>query len=112
MREAIADLLAAAGYRAEPFETAEHFLASPDLSQASCLVADMNMPGMSGAELHDHLVRSGHGIPAILVTAYPNERTRRRCLSAGVHCYLEKPFLDDELLTCIGRALAGTRLAE
>jgi FixJ family two-component response regulator len=105
MREAIADLLAAAGYRTKVFESAEHFLAGLVVSGASCLVSDMNMPGMSGSELYVHLLKVGQAIPTILVTAYPDERTRLRCLSVGVHCYLEKPLKDHVLLDCIRRAL-------
>jgi CheY-like chemotaxis protein len=63
------------------------------------------MPGMTGLELHDHLVQSGNLIPTILVTAFPNDRDRTRAMNTGVACYLTKPFNEDELLGCIQRAL-------
>jgi CheY-like chemotaxis protein len=71
----------------------------------SCLIADVQMPGMSGFELHGRLATSGTPVPRILVTAYPDERARERALQSGVICYLAKPFSDDELLACIRSGL-------
>ena len=61
------------GYTVEAFPSAADFLASPLLPATGCLVTDVQMPGMSGVELHRHLVDTGHVIPTILVTAYPDE---------------------------------------
>ena len=105
VRDALAGLMKSLGYSAEAFESAEGFLGSSRHDNASCLITDVQMPGMSGLELHDRLVASGKPIPTILITAYPNERARTRALSNGVVCYLGKPFQEDELLACIRSAI-------
>jgi FixJ family two-component response regulator len=83
------------------FECAEDFLKSRRRRSMSCMIADVQMPGMTGFELHNRLVASGQPIPTILITAFPDERARERALQAGVICYLSKPFSEDELLACI-----------
>jgi DNA-binding response OmpR family regulator len=65
----------------------------------------MRMPKMSGLELYQHLVASNRRIPTILMTAYPDERTRAQAIKANVVCYLIKPFAADELLACLRCAL-------
>ena len=65
------------------------------------LFLDVQMPGMTGPELHNRLVSSGEPIPTILITAFPDDRARERALQAGVIGYLTKPFSEDDLLACI-----------
>jgi FixJ family two-component response regulator len=93
------------------FECAEDLLKSRRRRNVSCVIADVQMPGMTGIELHDRLVASGAPIPTILITAFPDERSRERALQAGVIGYLTKPFSEDDLLACIrsklGRCEAG-----
>lgn len=105
IRETTKDLLESAGLNAAAFASAEDFLNSALLPSVSCAIADMRMPGMSGLALHEHLLASGHPIPTILMTAYPDELVRARALKAGVVAYLTKPFTDDELLGCISSAV-------
>jgi FixJ family two-component response regulator len=105
VREGMTDLVKSMGYVAEAFRRAEEFLHSTNLQTTSCLIADVQMPEMSGLQLHKNLVSSGKVIPTILITAFPNERDRRLALRSGVTCYLVKPFNDDELLACIRSAL-------
>jgi FixJ family two-component response regulator len=93
------------GYDVVAFEGAEDFLKSDRRSNVSCLIADVQMPGMTGLELHDRLVAIGEAIPTILITAYPDSRARQRALRSGVMCYLPKPFREDELLNCIHSAV-------
>jgi FixJ family two-component response regulator len=108
-RESMRKLMTALGYVVEAFPSAADFLASPLLSATACLVSDVQMPGMTGVELHRHLVDAGYTIPTILVTAYPDEATRRRALKDGVVCYLSKPVDDDHLERCLRSALeSGT----
>jgi FixJ family two-component response regulator len=104
-RESMRKLLTALGYTVEVFPSARDFLASPLLAATACLVSDVQMPGMSGVELHKHLIKAGHVIPTILVTAYPDEMTRNRALMDGVVCYLAKPVDDDHLERCLRSAL-------
>jgi FixJ family two-component response regulator len=105
VREGTKDLITAMGFIANEFRDAADFLQSNSLHGTSCLIADVRMPGMTGLELHDHLVQSGNPIPTILVTAFPNDRDRTRAMKTGVACYLTKPFDEVELLVCIQRAL-------
>lgn len=104
-RESMQKLIALLGYTAESFPSAASFLASPFVAKTACLVADVNMPGMTGPELHRHLRDAGYKIPTILVTAYPDEVIRDRALKEGVVCYLSKPVDDDHLERCLGSAV-------
>ena len=63
------------------------------------------MPVMTGLELYRHLIDSGHAIPTILVTAFPNDIDRARALNDGVVCYLRKPVDEEQLTQCVGAAL-------
>src|ERR1700753_3958018 len=92
VREATRGLMMSLGYTAAVFPTAEDFLHSQEVQRTSCLIADVNMPGMSGLDLHRQLSSAGKPFPTILITAYPDDRTREGALDAGVICYLTKPF--------------------
>jgi len=89
-------ILAKDGQEAIEMVIREH----PDL-----ILLDVNMPGMSGLDLHRHLSTAGNRIPTILITAYPDNTVRERALNAGVICYLSKPFDEGDLLSCIHSAL-------
>jgi FixJ family two-component response regulator len=104
-RESMRRLMRSLGYPVEVFSSAADFLASPRRVETSCLICDVQMPAMSGIELHKSLVDAGQAIPTILVTAYPNDLDRARALNDGVVCYLGKP-IDETLLTrCLREAL-------
>ena len=105
VRAAIKGLLTALGYATEAFESAEECIASPHLHHTACLIIDINLPGMSGPELHRHLVASGMAIPTIIITSYPDDRVRASALSAGAIGYLTKPFHKADLLDCVRSAL-------
>ena len=108
-RESMIKLMIALGYTVEAFPSAADFLASPLLPTTGCLVTDVQMPGMSGVELHRHIVDRGHVIPTILVTAYPDDITRKRALKDGVVCYLSKPVDDEHLERCLRSALESRK---
>jgi len=105
MREAIRGLMKSLGYTAQTFASAEEFLNSCQVACTSCLIADVQMRGMTGLELHRHLVASGKPIPTILVTAYPDDTVRQRALADGVVGYLSKPFDENDLFACIRSSL-------
>jgi len=105
VRDATASLMRAAGYTPKAFPGASEFLNSEDVDATKFLIADVQMPGMTGFDLHDRLVNDGRRIPTILVTAYPDARMRERAMQAGVVRYLTKPFDESELLECIQTAL-------
>jgi FixJ family two-component response regulator len=93
------------GYTVEAFPTAADFLAYRRLDETACLIADIQMPGMTGVELHARLIEAGQKIPTILVTAYPDEAARARALKDGIVCYLLKPFDDNDLTNCVRKAV-------
>ena len=106
MREALTGLIRSLGHGATAFERAEDLLNYDHRDSISLVIADVQMPGMTGPELHRRLVASGNPIPTVLITAYPDERTRQSALKAGVIAYLSKPFKEDELLACIDSAFS------
>jgi FixJ family two-component response regulator len=65
------------------------------------------MPGLNGLELQEQLVKGGHHIPVIFMTAFPEERLRTRAIEAGAYGFLEKPFDDESLIGCLHSALEG-----
>lgn len=105
VREAATGLMKSLGYSAEAFPSAEDFLHSRQRSRTACLIADINMPGMSGLDLYRQLATSERPIPTILITAYPDESVRKRALNDGVICYLSKPFDETDLLSCLESVL-------
>jgi FixJ family two-component response regulator len=112
VREALTSLVRSLGYEAIAFDCAEALLKSGRRRSVSCVIADVQMPGMTGIELHHRLVGGGDPpIPTILITAFPDERARQRALQAGVICYLAKPFNEDDLLACIRSTLASGEAA-
>jgi FixJ family two-component response regulator len=104
-REAIAGLMKWLGVDVQIFASAIEFLASSDAAGSSCVITDVQMPHMTGIELHERLTALGYAIPTILITAYPNDAARDRVLAAGVVCYLSKPFDKDALIECVRAAL-------
>jgi FixJ family two-component response regulator len=111
-RESIRRLLRSQGYSVEAFPSAADFLASPRLKETAVLIADVNMPAMTGIELYRHFIDTGHSIPTILVTAYPNDIDRARALDDGVVCYLPKPVNDEHLIRCLREVLHSDELPE
>jgi FixJ family two-component response regulator len=100
-------LIGSFGFRAAAFESAESFLKSSELHDTSCLIADVQMPGMNGLLLQSHLAAAGCDIPIIFITAYENKASREQAMQAGAVAFLSKPFNDEELLQTIRSALLG-----
>ena len=105
VRAAMKGLLSSLGYATDTFASAEEFIASPQSRCTACLILDINLPGMSGLELHRYLRASCVVIPTILITSYPDDAVRSSVLSAGAIGYLPKPFHKADLLDCIRSAL-------
>jgi FixJ family two-component response regulator len=101
VRMATAGLIRAFGFTVEVFTSGEEFLLFGSLRITSCLVLDVQMPGMTGLQLQSHLAAAGHRIPIVFITGYPDERIRARALEAGAVAFLNKPFTEDALLTGI-----------
>src|SRR5260370_26249156 len=104
-RDSMRRLMKSLGHSAEAFSSAADFLASPRLVETACLIADVNMPAMTGIELYRHLIETGHAIPTILATAYPDEDARARALKARAISYLRKPVDEEQSKRCLRTAL-------
>jgi FixJ family two-component response regulator len=105
VREATEAFMKTVGFKVRAFPSAGDFLASPEIEETSCMIADINMPDMTGVELYGQLTRLGFDIPTILITAYPDNAVRARALADGVIGYLSKPFDEDALLECVRSAV-------
>jgi FixJ family two-component response regulator len=105
VREATQSLVRSLGYSAKVFSSAEEYLESDAMQDSSCVITDLHMTGMSGADLQDRLLADGHRIPIIFVTAYFEEGVRARVLDAGAYGFLRKPFADASLIECLDKAL-------
>jgi len=105
VREATKGLVRSLGYTAVTFGSAEEFLSSERMPETSCIIADVQMPGVSGVEMQDRLIAEGHRLPVIFITAFPEDRVRERALEAGAIGYLSKPFNEEHLIGCLDKAL-------
>ena len=105
VREATKSLVRSLGYHAVTFGSAEEFLGSDRMYDTTCLIADVQMPGMSGVDLQARLIASGHRTPIIFITAFPEDRICARAMTAGAYGFLSKPYKDDQLIECLDKAL-------
>jgi FixJ family two-component response regulator len=105
IRAAANRLVRSLGFVALTFSCADDFLHSPRLNDTSCVISDVQMPGMGGIELQCALIASGKNIPIIFVTAFPDERIRAQAIEAGAIGFLRKPFKGSTLIQYIDDAL-------
>jgi FixJ family two-component response regulator len=105
VRESLPDLLRQLGFAAEEFSSAEAFLASGAISETSCLVLDIAMPGMSGPELQGELARRRQNIPIVFITGHADSTVRPHLLARGAVECLVKPFSEAALLDAVQAAL-------
>ncbi len=108
VREAATNLFRSMGFTAVAFDSAEAFLNSDAVQTASCLVLDVQMPGMTGLQLQSQLAAAGRDIPIVFVTAYSDEGVREKALRNGAVCFLTKPFDERDLLDGLRSALTST----
>lgn len=105
VRESLPDLLRLFGFVAEAFSSAEAFLASDVVSETSCLLLDIAMPGMSGPDLQQELIRRRQKIPIVFITGLVDGSVRPRLLARGAVECLIKPFSEAALLDAVRAAL-------
>lgn len=105
MRNALVALVRSAGYHADGFGSAEEFLASGAVHSFACAITDIQMPGMSGIDLKQHLTASQCTMPVIMITARHEQGLEDKAMAAGAVCFLRKPFQADILLRCLDDAL-------
>ena len=103
MRQALGRILRLAGYAPRAYESAEAFIEDARSAGATCLILDIQLPGMTGFELRDRLTRDGVEAPIIFITAYDEPESRQRASRAGA-AYLSKPFAGRDLLEAVMRA--------
>lgn len=101
----MSSLVRSLGYEACLFASAEDFLASPRLHDTSCLIADVQMPGMTGLELQSELHAEHQSIPIVFITAYPEDRLRKRAEAAGAVGFFSKPVDSRAIIGCLEAAL-------
>jgi FixJ family two-component response regulator len=104
-RDGIEELVESLGYKVATFSSAEHFLGFGVIEETRCLITDLQMPGLNGLELQEALRARGYRTPVILITAYPNERHRKRALDGGAVGFLSKPFDEASLIRCLIAAI-------
>jgi FixJ family two-component response regulator len=104
IRESVQSVLESAGYEAVTFESAEAFLDSGVLSNVTCVLADVRLPGIDGIELQRRIRRRRPTLPIIFMTAHDDEDIRQRALRDGAVAFMVKPFDGGELLEHVARA--------
>jgi FixJ family two-component response regulator len=104
-RDGIRELVESLGYNAVTFKSAEDFLGSDWVAETTCLITDVQMPGLDGLELQETLQSQGRHMPVILITAYPNEKHWTRALDGGAVGFLSKPFNEESLIKCLTAAI-------
>ena len=108
-REGVAGLIRSTGLTVKTFASGEEFLAAPRSPIPSCLVLDVNLPGLSGLDLQQELAKSGLQVPIVFLTGHGDIPMTVRALKAGAANFLTKPFDDEELLNAIQQCLSWHR---
>ena len=111
VREALGSLIRSAGWRVETFATAQEFLARPRVEAPSCLVLDVQLPGLGGLDLQQRMTEGHMEIPIIFITGHGDVPTSVRAMKAGAVEFLTKPFLDRDLLEAVHQAIQRDRAA-
>jgi FixJ family two-component response regulator len=109
LRTALGRLVRSLGYGVRGFASADDLLESGALGDFACIITDIQMPGMSGIELKQHLNTIQCTVPVIMITARTDGGLEEAALASGAVCFLRKPFAASALSDCIARALAGGR---
>jgi FixJ family two-component response regulator len=105
VRNGMAALLRSLGHSVAAFDSAEAFLESGQITTTTCLITDVQMPGMSGLDLQKRLIEEGHRIPVIFLTGFPDENVRSRALKAGALAFLSKPLDHRDLVDHLEKTL-------
>lgn len=109
VREAIRGLIRSAGLGVQAFASAQDFLAQPVTNVPSCLVLDVQLPGLSGLDLQSRMAELHREIPIVFITGHGDVPTSVRAMKAGASEFLEKPFQEEALLGAIVSALDRDR---
>jgi FixJ family two-component response regulator len=107
VREAIVSYLRSRDYPVAAFASAEEFLQSDDLDRTTCVVIDIQLPGLSGIDLQRALRAAGRTTPVIFITALADDDVQARAMAAGAVAFLRKPFEAAIFDRCLDCALRG-----
>src|SRR6266496_5749674 len=105
VRKGLARLLRSAGYKSEIFKSAYAFLARPPYSGPSCVIVDVQMPGINGMDLQETLIQRRREEQLVFITGHGDIPMCAQAMKAGAVDFLRKPFRADQLLQCVERAL-------
>jgi FixJ family two-component response regulator len=105
MLKGLQRLLAVHGFVTEVYASAEDFLERAAAGEASCIILDIHLGGISGIELRRRLLAAGSRLPVIFMTAVDSEMIQREAIEAGCIAYLRKPFPSRQLIDAIGKAV-------
>jgi len=105
VRNGFARLLRAHGVDTRTYPSGREFLSSLSFGEPGCLIADVNMPEMTGLELQDELSRRGFRIPTVVITGFDNSSVRDKCRDLGAIAYLRKPVGGDMLIAAVRSCL-------
>jgi|ERR1700722_4893363 FixJ family two-component response regulator len=106
LRDSVADLIRSRGFRTAQFPTAFAFLTSEEKFSCKCVLADLQMPGMSGLDLKRAMTAEGLKTPVIVVTALAGDYWRKRATETGAE-FLRKPFDADALFGIVNQSIAA-----
>src|SRR5262245_61068032 len=112
MRESLRNLIRSAGLNVQTFASAQEFLRTPRPDAPSCLVLDVQLPGLSGLELQQELAQMNVQIPIIFITGHGDIPMTVRAMKAGASEFLTKPFRDEDLLNAVEQAVTRGRQPE
>jgi FixJ family two-component response regulator len=110
VRAAIQGMLKSVGLKAETFGTPQEFLCRQRPDGPSCLILDVELPGMSGLDFQRELATAGICIPIIFITGYGDIPMTVKAMKSGAVEFLTKPFQDEDLLDAIHQALDRDRV--
>lgn len=109
VRIATRSLVRSLGFTAHTFASAEEFLKSEQVDKCSCVITDVQMPGLSGVDLQSRMAAEGLDTPIIFMTAFTDESVQARAMKAGAVCFLSKPFEGRVLVKCLEEALSQNK---
>jgi len=106
VRKGIRRLLKSLHLAVRLFESAEDFLAQVKPGTVGCLILDIRLPGMTGLQLQEQLVRSNWHLPIIFVTAHDDDESRATAMRQGAVAYLHKPFDREHFVDSVNQAIS------
>ncbi len=112
VRDSLLELFDSVGIDAQGYPSARTFLQSYRSSDRGCIVLDIRMPGMSGIELQQELIKLDSGLPVIFITGHGDVPMAVQAMKRGAVEFIQKPFRDQELLDCVQATLKNSQQSQ